>query len=90
MDRVLTEVLGETGASFIFNHLKQRRSLEKERIPMEIEKFRNVIVEMLGSGGLVLLNRIVEELAAELGVEAPRYGNLRFEEKLEVLGGSYA
>lgn len=88
--RVLTELFGETGASFIYSHLRCRGGLEKERIPREIGKFREEIVGILGSGGLALLNRIVEELAAEVGVEAPRGPGLKFEEKLNILGMSYA
>ncbi|MCW3991863.1 MAG: hypothetical protein NWE79_04085 [Candidatus Bathyarchaeota archaeon] len=46
------------------------------------------MTELLGSGGLALLERIVEELAAEVGVEAPRGSDLKFEEKLNIIGMS--
>lgn len=60
MIRVFREIFSETSASFIHSHLRRQVSLEKERIPMEIEKFRLEITEMLGSGGLTVINRIVE------------------------------
>lgn len=88
--RVLREIFGEAGASFIYSYLRRSVGLEKERIPREIEKFRTEIMGMLGCGGLVVLNRNVEELAAELGVEAPRDVELRFEDKLNILGESYS
>lgn len=59
VEQVFTEVFGETGRAFIFNS-RRRKGLEKERIPEEIEKFSEEPVGMLGSGGLMLLNRILE------------------------------
>ncbi|RLI06973.1 hypothetical protein DRO42_08765 [Candidatus Bathyarchaeota archaeon] len=87
--RVLVEVFGETGASFIYSHLRRRAGLEKERIPWETRRFREGIVEMLGSGGIALLNRIIEKLAAEIDGEPPRGRDLRFEDKLRILNESY-
>lgn len=83
--RVLIEVFGETGASFIYVHLRRRGGLEKERISREMGKFSEGVMDMLGSGGLVLLNRIVEELAARVGVEIPKGLDLNFEEKLNII-----
>lgn len=87
--RVLTELFGETGASFISNYLR-RHGLEIERVPSDMGKFQEKMTEMLGSGGLALLERIVKELAAEVGVEAPRGSDLKFEEKLNIIGMSYS
>ena len=60
MIRVFREVFSETNASFIHSHLRRQVSLEKVRIPMEVEKFRLEITEMLGPGGLTGINMIVE------------------------------
>ena len=61
-----------------------------ERIQVEIDKFRLEITEMFGSGGLVVINRIVNELAVEHVVEASRDAELRFEDKLIILSKSYS
>jgi len=79
VEQVFTEVFGETGRAFIFNS-RRRKGLEKERIPEEIEKFSEEPVGMLGSGGLMLLNRILDKLTADLGAKTPRDAHLGFEE----------
>jgi len=87
--RVLNEILGEAGASFLFGYLSRHGDLERERIPGELGKFREEIVEMLGTGGLALLNRIVGELAAEVDAEPPRGPDIGFEGKVSILRRAY-
>lgn len=61
-----------------------------ERIQVEIDKFRLEITEMFVSDGLVVINRIVHELAVEHVIEASRDTELRFEDKLIIFSEGYS
>ena len=84
MNQVLIDVLGETGASFLFCKLRRRHGLDKRTIPKRVEEFGNGVVELLGSGGEAILKMIVDGVAEELGTRAPRGRGIKFEAKLRI------
>ena len=55
VDEVLEWVLGEVGASAVYGMLLVRFGLDRASIPCKMEYFRESLVELLGSGGEVLL-----------------------------------
>ncbi len=58
VDEVLERVLGEVGAGAVYGMLWVRFGLDKASIPGRMEYFRESLVELLGSGGEVLLRMI--------------------------------
>ena len=58
VDEVLERVLGEVGAGAVYGMLRVRFGLDKASIPGRMEYFRASLVELLGSGGEVLLRMI--------------------------------
>lgn len=58
VDEVLERVLGEVGTGAVYDMLRVRFGLDKASIPVRIEYFRESLVELLGSGGEVLLRMI--------------------------------
>ena len=85
VNRVFEEVLGETGASFVYCQLRRRHGLDRCLIPEQIEPFGEGMIELLGSGGEAILNMIVNGVADELGVRPPRGRSLKFEAKLRII-----
>lgn len=90
VNQVFTDVLGETGASFVYCQLRRRRRLEREAIPRQIEPFAECLIELLGSGGEAILNMIVDGVAEKLGVRAPRDRRLKFGVRLRMICECYA
>ncbi len=58
VDEVLDRVLGEVGTAAVYDMLRVRFGLDKASIPGRMEYFRESLVELLGSGGEVLLRMI--------------------------------
>jgi hypothetical protein len=58
VDEVLERVLGEVGAGAVYGMLLARFGLDRALIPGRMEYFRESLVELLGSGGEVLLRMI--------------------------------
>ena len=58
VDEVLERVLGEVGAGAVYCMLRVRFGLDRASIPGRVEYFRESLVELLGSGGEVLLKMI--------------------------------
>ncbi len=58
VDKVLERVLGEVGACAVYGMLRVRFGLDRASIPCRMEYFRESLVELLGSGGEVLLRMI--------------------------------
>ena len=58
VDEVLERVLGEVGAGAVYGMLRVRFGLNRASIPSRMEYFRESLVELLGSGGEVLLRMI--------------------------------
>ncbi len=58
VDEVLERVLGEVGAGAVYGMLRIRFGLDRASIPGRVEYFRESLVELLGSGGEVLLKMI--------------------------------
>ena len=85
IDRVLKEVLGDAGASFLYSQLRRRHGLKTETIYRQIKPFREGMIELLGSGGEAILNMIVDGVAEELSVKAPKGAGMNFEERLRTL-----
>ncbi len=90
VDQVFTDVLGDTGASFVYCQLRRRHGLKKGAIPRQIEPFAECLIELLGSGGEAILNMIVDGVAEELGVRAPRDRGLKFGARLRIICECYA
>lgn len=89
VNRVFTDVLGETGASFVYCQLRRRHGLERGAIPRQIEPFGECLIELLGSGGEAILNMIVDGVAEELGVRAPRDRRLKFGARIRMICEGY-
>jgi hypothetical protein len=85
VSRVFMEVLGETGASFVYCQLRRRHGLDRGLISERIEPFGEGMIKLLGSGGEAILNMIVNGVAEELGVKPPRGRSLKFEAKLKII-----
>lgn len=85
VNQVFTDVLGETGASFVYCQLRRRHGLERGAIPRQIEPFAEGLIELLGSGGEAILNMIVDGVAEELGVRAPRDRRLKFGARIRMI-----
>ena len=66
VDEVLERVLGEVGASAVYGMLQARFGLDRASIPVRMEYFRESLVELLGSGGEVLLRMIDSRTRDEL------------------------
>lgn len=66
VDEVFERVLGEVWAGAVYVMLRVRFGLDKASIPGRMEYFRESLVELLDSGGEVLLkmidNRTFDEL----------------------------
>jgi hypothetical protein len=58
VDKVLERVLGEVGTGAVYGMLQSRFGLDKASIPARMDYFRESLVELLGSGGEVLLRMI--------------------------------
>jgi len=61
IDEVLNRILGEVGACAVYSSLQIRFGLDKASIPFRMDYFRESLVELLGSGGEVLLSQIDEK-----------------------------
>lgn len=66
VDEVLERVLGEVGAGAVYGMLRVRFGLDRESIPVRMKYFRESLVELLGSGGEVLLKLIDSRTSDEL------------------------
>ena len=66
VDKVLERVLGEVGACAVYGMLRVRFGLDRASIPCRMEYFRESLVELLGSGGEVLLRMIYSRTRDEL------------------------
>ena len=66
VDEILERVLGEEGASAVYGMLQARFGLDRASIPVRMEYFRESLVELLDSGGEVLLRMIDSRTRDEL------------------------
>ena len=66
VDEVLERVLGEVGAGAVYGMLRSRFGLDRASIPSRMEYFRESLVELLDSGGEVLLKMIDHRTPEEL------------------------
>ena len=66
VDQVLERVLGEVGADAVYDMLRIRFGLDRASIPGRMEYFRESLVELLDSGGEVLLKMIDSRTPDEL------------------------
>ena len=66
VDEVLERVLGEVGAGAVYGMLRVRYGLDRASIPGRMEYFRDSLVELLDSGGEVLLKMIDCRIPDEL------------------------
>ena len=66
VDEVFERVLGEVGAGAVYVMLRVRFGLDKASIPGRMKYFRESLVELLDSGGEVLLKMIDCRIPDEL------------------------
>ncbi len=66
VDEVLERVLGEIGTGAVYGMLRVRFGLDRASIPGRMEYFKESLVELLGSGGEVLLRMIDSRTRDEL------------------------
>lgn len=66
VDEVLERVLGEIGAGAVYGMLQVRFGLDRASIQSRMEYFRESLVELLDSGGEVLLKMIDSRTQSEL------------------------
>jgi len=66
VDEVLERVLGDVGACAVYSMLRVRYGLDRASIPDRLDYFRESLVELLGSGGEVLVRMIDGRVRDEL------------------------
>ena len=66
VDEVLERVLGEVGAGAVYGMLRVRYGLDRASIPSRMDYVRESLVELLDSGGEVLLKMIDCRIPDEL------------------------
>ena len=66
VDEVLERVLGDVGARAVYGMLRVRYGLDRASIPGSPRHFRESLVELLGSGGEVLIRMIDDRVRDEL------------------------
>jgi PAS domain S-box-containing protein len=69
LDDVLKGVFGEETAKTILRHIEKNKSLRREDIPSRIDDFSLGLAELLGQGGRVLENQVINLLCSTLGME---------------------
>jgi hypothetical protein len=79
VDEVLERVLGDVGARAVYGMLRVQYGLDRASIPGSMVYFRESLVELLGSGGEVLLRMIDDRVCDEL--ELSSVDNLWVEER---------
>lgn len=62
VDKVLSEIFGETGTLFIYDYLEEKHSLKREDIPKELNLFTEGLEEYLSnSGASVVISELINE-----------------------------
>ena len=86
---VLRQVFGENSAKILLRHVKKSSSLKWEEIPKRAQVFSDALRNILGSGGVIIEDLILETLYSKLELEFKWKKGYRFSDYIKELRSKF-